>query len=106
MSAARLDKGGRDGHFRLQGELTFDTVSELLASSQALLAALPHIRIDLAGVDRSDSAGLALLVEWARLAALGRQTIDFINPPSQMRALAHVSGLDDVLPFEHASGTE
>jgi phospholipid transport system transporter-binding protein len=106
MSAARLDRGEQDGDFRLQGELTFATVSELLASSQPLLAACPHIRIDLAGVGRADSAGLALLAEWARRAALGRQAIDFINTPTQMRALAHVSGLDSVLPFDRVSGAQ
>lgn len=106
MSAARLEQNGQDGHFRLQGELTFDTVSELLASSEPLLARCPRIQIDLAGIGRADSAGLALLAEWTRRAALGRRTIDFINTPSQMRALAHVSGLDSVLPFDRASGAQ
>lgn len=100
MSGARLDKGEQDGYFCLRGELTFDTVADLLDRGEALLAGWPSIRIDLADVSRADSAGLALLAEWTRRAALARQVIDFINTPAQFRALAHVSGLDQVLPLD------
>jgi phospholipid transport system transporter-binding protein len=100
MSESRLEAGEQSGWFCLRGELTFDTVAQLLASSQALLAASPALTIDLAGVQRSDSAGLALLIEWTRSAAARRQAIAFTNIPAQMRALARVSGLDGVLPFE------
>lgn len=106
MSAVRLEKGQQAGQFRLQGELSLATVSALFASSQEQLAGCPHIQIDLAGVERADSAGLALLAEWARRAALGRQSINFINTPTQMLALAHVSGLDSVLPFDRVSGVQ
>lgn len=99
MSAPRLEKGRLEGHFRVCGELTFDTVPDLLGRSQQLFAACPALEIDLSGVDRVDSAGLALLTEWTRVAAGHRQEIGFINTPPQMRDLVRVSGLDNVLPF-------
>lgn len=99
MSAPRLERGGPEGCFCLRGELTFDTVPALLEHSRQLLADGPVREIDLAGVARIDSAGLALLTEWARAAAALQQDIRFTNMPAQMRDLVRVSGLDDVLPF-------
>ena len=47
-----------------------------------------------------DSAGLALLVDWWR--ALERQGAALVlrGAPGQLRALAAVAGLEEVLPFE------
>ena len=92
MSAPDLQQDGPDGRFRLSGALTFETVPELLDRSRKLL---PFER----ALDRIDSAGLALLIEWLRLAAAHGQTIAFRQAPAQMRDLARVSGLDGVLPL-------
>jgi phospholipid transport system transporter-binding protein len=99
MSQAQLEKGSLEGQFRLQGALTFDTVTGLLDRGNQLFAACPALEIDLMGVDRVDSAGLALLTEWTRSSQSLQQDIRFINMPSQMRDLLRVSGLDNVLPF-------
>ena len=56
--------------------------------------------IDLSHVERSDSAGLALLVECLRHARQSGKTIRFFNIPAQMLAIARVSGLDEVLPLQ------
>lgn len=103
---ARLEKSSQDGWYRLQGELTFSTVPKLFADSEPLLAAGSHVQVDLAEVVRADSAGLALLAEWVRLAAHGKRAIDYMNTPTQVRALAHVSGLDKILPFDGAPGAQ
>jgi len=50
-------------------------------------------------VQRSDRAGLALLVEWLREARQTGQSVRFFNMPAQMLAMARVSGLDQVLPL-------
>lgn len=97
MSTPNLQQDGPDGRFRLSGALTFDTVPELLARSRKLLPFDRALEIDLAGVDRIDSAGLALLIEWMRLAAARGQVVVFQQAPAQMRDLARVSGLDGVL---------
>jgi phospholipid transport system transporter-binding protein len=51
-------------------------------------------------VERSDSAGLALLVECLRQAHQSGKSLRFFNIPAQMLAIARVSSLDQVLPLQ------
>jgi len=96
-----------DGVFLLSGELSFSSVPGMLSESQRLLAghsdSASVITIDLQGVGRSDSAGIALLVEWARNAHSKNIAITFVNMPAQMLALARLSGLEEVLPLQNPS---
>ncbi len=96
--AARLEKVG-PGEFRVSGVLSFDSVAAVFKQARELLAGNDPLRIDLAGVERSDSAGLALLVEWTRQARAAGRSIGFANIPEQMRTIAAVSGLEAVLPL-------
>lgn len=98
MSSVRLEPG-EDGRFLLSGMLSFGTVPDLWQRSRALFDGRPQVRIDLGGVERSDSAGLALLVEWMREAARRGAELRFVNMPAQMLAIARVSGLDHILPL-------
>jgi len=88
-------------HFLIEGELNMQTVPTLL---QAMLSQLPasgsEAHVDLAGVTRSDSAGLALLVEWLRLAKAGNIRLQFHNLPSQLQEIARVSDLLPILPLD------
>jgi len=96
VSTPRIDKDA-DG-LRVEGDLTFATVGALLAASQPLFSAGPGpLRIDLSGVGRADSAGLALLIEWLRLARGAGCELQFQAVPAQMRAIAAASGLSDIL---------
>jgi phospholipid transport system transporter-binding protein len=67
-------------HFLVEGELNMVTAPALL---QAMTSQFPasgsEAHIDLAGVTRSDSAGLALLVEWLRLAETHNIRLHFHN---------------------------
>lgn len=92
---------GEDGRLRVRGELSFNSVPALWESSQALFERAPMVDVDLSGVARSDSAGLAFLVECLRSATAAGVPIRFFNIPSQMLALARVSSLDHVLPLHH-----
>ncbi len=97
---AELSVSRRDGVVVLTGELTFQTVPGLLSQEQALVAAGGDaLKIDLAGVVRGDSAGLALLVAWLRAARKQRRQIQFLNVPPQLREMARVSGLERLLPL-------
>lgn len=53
---------------------------------------------DLSGVEKTDSAGLALLVEWMAWGEKHQKPIRFVNIPRQMMDIARVSGLDRILP--------
>ncbi len=90
------------GRFRVTGELTFSTVPLLAARSDGL-PAFPvgeTVEIDLGGVERADSAGLALLTEWLRRARAGGCAIRFSQVPEQMLAIARISGLGAILPLD------
>lgn len=98
MSRAAIRRVG-DGRLALEGELNFATVTRLLGEAQRLFEQSEEIHIDLQAISRSDSAGLALLVEWMRNAQQLGKPIQFLNIPPQMLAIARVSSLDQVLPF-------
>jgi len=77
-----LDGGG----VRLAGALVFATVPGLYRRRPELAGGV----VDLSGVERSDSAGLALLLEWQRRARGG---LRFSGIPQQLAALIRISGL-------------
>jgi len=82
--------------FRLSGELTFATVDRwLTAFNQRLATQTPLTIVDLSEVTRTDSAGLALLIEMRKQA---KQTpLTFHQMPAQMHKLAMVSGVEELL---------
>ncbi|MCW8983134.1 MAG: STAS domain-containing protein, partial [Gammaproteobacteria bacterium] len=60
------------------------------------------LTIDLGGVSRGDSAGLALLIHWVReLRGTGRY-LSFIHTPAHLMRLAEASDLTEILPFASA----
>ena len=96
MSGARFtDQGG--GRWLLEGELGFETVPSLLAHPGASMRGIDSLTVDLAGVTRADSAGLALLVEWLRESERAGLPIRFVNVPVQLLSIARVCGLDGIL---------
>jgi phospholipid transport system transporter-binding protein len=96
MSEVTLQKSA-DGEYKVVGELNFYTVHQALKKSNSLFVRDADVRLDLAGVTRSDSAGVALLIEWKRIAEKSSCAVQFDNVPEQMRAIAKFSGVDKVL---------
>lgn len=97
MIAAMVERDGETLHVR--GKLDFDSVAALWDATESLFAASPPSRIDLGGVSHTDSAGVALLVEWLGWFQRRRRELVFINVPAQMRAIIGIADLDDVLPL-------
>ncbi|WP_129642882.1 STAS domain-containing protein [Peristeroidobacter agariperforans] len=94
---AKLEALG-NGRFKVYGALDADTATDLLKRSEAAFKdAGSSLDIDLANVPEGDSAGLALLIEWLRLAKHRRQTIHLKNVPPQIAALARISEVDNLL---------
>ena len=87
------------GEFAVSGELVFKEVVDLLNDSIRFFDGKSNLLISLQGVDKTDSAGLALLVEWARMANKKNQSIYFSDIPKQLLDIARVSGLDNLLPI-------
>lgn len=92
----------QEGRYLLSGELTFATVPDVYEQGHAMFAT-PASTLMLSFTNsaaRTDSAGLALLVEWLREAREHGKTLRFENIPAQLKALARVSGLERVLPLD------
>lgn len=90
------------GHWRISGVLSFATVPALSDRGDALFDGQAQVDIDLSQVQRSDSAGVALLVEWMGEARRRAVTIRYLNLPAQMLAIVRVTSLDQILPLARA----
>ena len=103
MSKAKLEAFGGE-RYRVSGVLDAITAPQLLQQSSERFATAEgaDIQIDLGGVSESDSSGLALLLEWLRLARQRRQTVHFENLPAQIAALARISEVEELLVPEAA----
>ncbi len=98
MSRATLDCTD-DGRLAVRGEFGFTTASDLLAQGRTRLDSGRDQVIDLSGVTGSDSAGLALMLEWMdQFRAAGRQ-LHFLNVPESLLEIARVSNLAELLPL-------
>jgi len=102
-SGAALLQQQASGRLLLQGELSFSSVPGLLNEGKHLQPGSGGVLVDLQGVTRTDSAGLALMVEWTRNARAQGVDITFVNIPQQMMALIRLSGLEEVLSLAPAT---
>jgi phospholipid transport system transporter-binding protein len=96
MADAQLVEN-EDGSWLLQGELGFNSVPSVLKHAGISMLGKQQVTVDLKGITRADSAGLALLVEWLRESQLAGNSIVFLNVPAQMLSIARVCGLDEIL---------
>lgn len=81
----------------VSGELNFETIVALWKQSLPFIAKHAEIEIDLSKVTASNSGGLALLLEWLKLAKCEKKTIRFSNVPEQLRSIARVAGVGSLL---------
>jgi phospholipid transport system transporter-binding protein len=87
------------GRFRVEGRLSFDSAAEALETSRKLFADYNAIELDLSGVTATDSAGLALLIEWVSRARHSQCLLHFRHVPQQVLALARISDVESLLPM-------
>ncbi len=88
-----------NGRVRISGELDAVSVPRRLRKSEDWFAPGRETAIDLSGVARADSAGVALLLDWMRQAREQDATLSFHNAPRQMRAIIDFCALKDVIPL-------
>ena len=96
VSSFELEDRG-DGCFALSGEMTFDTAEGILQASEAPFEDHTRLEIDLSGVSNSDSAGLALLLEWVTWANHTVREIRFSGMPERVLAIAKTMEVDGLL---------
>ena len=99
MSETSIKETG-DGQFAVEGELSKFTVPGIMNRANNMFQGEnSKLLIDLNGVTRTDSAGLALLLEWMTLARTKQLQIHFRNLPPQLLKIAEISDLDGILPL-------
>jgi phospholipid transport system transporter-binding protein len=86
-----------DGKFSLKGEVSFDTAERILRASEQPFEGHTQLEIDLSGVTDSDSAGLALLLEWVTWANHTVREIRFDGMPERIMAIAKTTEVDQLL---------
>ncbi len=82
------------------GELSFQTIPAVLARTAEHSARKdlpPKVTIDFSAVTGVDSAAVALLLEWRRISAARGSTLDFVNLPANLLALAELYGVADLI---------
>lgn len=97
----RLNKDDAD-RWKVEGELTFASVPRFQDQSLEWFSAPPGV-LDLAAVERIDSAGIALLIEWARRARLAGAAMKLVNVPAGMTSLSKTAGLNKILNIDTES---
>ena len=89
------DRGG--GKFALSGRMVFGTAGEILEESEEMFEQHTRIEVDLSEVTDTDSAGLALLLEWITWANHTVREIRFVGTPEKIDAIAKTTEVDHLL---------
>ena len=99
---AKINKQEK-GIYAVEGELNMQSVP---AVSKQLFELMQkenqNLILDLSSVSRSDSAGVALLVEAMQLAKTNNLSLSLSNLPQQMKDIAEISGLLDIFPINQS----
>ena len=87
------------GRFTARGALTFANAKR--ARSEGLHAlrtsSASDLEIDCGGITHSDSAGLAVLLDWMAVVKREGRPLCFANLPSGLLAVARISGVEEML---------
>jgi phospholipid transport system transporter-binding protein len=90
------------GLLQLAGVLDYSTGPKLREQGARLIAASSAARLalDCSAVEKSSSVGLALLLAFIRDARKAGRELSIIALPADMRDIAQVSGLLELLPLQ------
>ena len=93
VSATQDEKG----RFLVSGTLGFDTVPDLMKQAKRLFASVDTAIVDFSGVGSCNSAGLAVVLEMARVMRQQHKTICFRDVPEQIHTFARAYSVDEEL---------
>ena len=98
MSRAAIE--GDAARFLVSGVLDHATVPALREQGRALMGqGSGSLIVDCTGVEKSNSAGLALLLAWLRDAQAAGRSLTITGLPSELRQIADVSDALELLPL-------
>jgi phospholipid transport system transporter-binding protein len=95
VSRAIVEQSGNT--VTVSGVLDFVSAREALESVSAFIRVNSALDIDLSGVVESNSAGLALLIEWLAVARREGHSVTFHHIPDSLRQLAGVCQVDGLI---------
>jgi phospholipid transport system transporter-binding protein len=91
----------RDGErLIISGPVTLANVSQLVEEAKAQVASVRAV--DLGEVTEVDSSLLAVLIAWLREAKAGGRTLTYARLPEDLRTLAQLYGVAELLPQDAA----
>jgi phospholipid transport system transporter-binding protein len=95
-------KESSPGIFNLEGTLDYLSAPALRKQGARLIKIMqvPICVIDCSGVEKSSSVGIALLLAFMRDASAAGKTLCVRNLPKDMREIADVCGLLEILPLQ------
>lgn len=96
MSSANIQKV-KENHFKLAGPMNFFTIMPIYNTSLPLLAQSTAFHFDFSEVTECNSACLALLLEWVKIATRDKKAISFNKLPTEITAIARIAGVDKLI---------
>lgn len=96
MNQATIETSNQ-GVILVAGELNFLNAPQLRQQGKSLMRDKSDVVFDFEGVSHGNSAGLALLVSWARDAKRSGKSVVFKRLPKKLLMAARSSGLQNVL---------
>lgn len=99
MTAPFELRRGAEGALCPTGDLTFATAAAAHVAGVGALSAAPAgvLRMDCSGLADTDSAGLAVLLEWCAVAHRRQLTLHFEAMPDTLQRLAKISEVETLL---------
>lgn len=85
-----------NGRMELTGALDHASVASVLVQSAGWFTG-DTLHVSLQGISQSNSAGIALLLEWQKIARQKQVTIQYHDVPEQLRTIARAYGVDALL---------
>lgn len=84
----------QDGVFYLTGDVRFSNAMSLYSASLSQLNTCQELKFDFSKLTSSDSAGIALLMEWVKFAKKSGKAIRFHHLPHHLQSIIHAARLD------------
>ena len=86
-----------ENEITLQGELSRVTVPALWQQRQQWLQGTDTVTLNFAGVEKVDSAGVAMLIAAQRELLDAHRALKITHATAQLRAMVQVSGVESIL---------
>ena len=89
--------------YEVAGDMTFERATEVFDSIDLSVIDHDEVTINLSAVRQSDSAALAIMLEWANQARIARKTVNFSHVPDQLMRLIELTRLEKILKLVPAT---